>query len=211
MVPVEWVPAASHGGCHPRPAPGPPEAPSVSSHPFDPPLILAIPPGPLRDEVLGSLDSLAGIRVVDHWSGVVEEDSEGGILLLDRALGPEETGRLLHRLVELPGHWSAVLVGRDADGRLRGVPLSPGFPVPLPDLARGDGGGGGLRLVMRSLSRARHDINNPLTSALAEVQLLLLDSGSDPGLAESLEIIQEQLRRIRDLVIGLSRFRPPTG
>jgi signal transduction histidine kinase len=65
--------------------------------------------------------------------------------------------------------------------------------------------------VMRSLSRARHDINNPLTSALAEVQLLLLDGESDPGLAESMEIIQEQLRRIRDLVIGLSRFRPPSG
>jgi len=187
----------------------------VSSHPFDPPFILAIPPGPLRDEVLGALGSAPGLRVEEDWSRALdaelEAESQGGILVVDGTHAREETGGLLHRLMELPGHWSAVLVARDADGRLSGIPVSPGFPIPLPDLARGDGGAGGLRFLMRSLSRARHDINNPLTSALAEVQLLLLDGASDPGLAESMEIIQEQLRRIRDLVIGLSRFRPPSG
>jgi signal transduction histidine kinase len=187
----------------------------VSFHPFDPPFILAIPPGPLREEVLGALAPAPGLRVEDDWSRALEAEleaeSQGGVLVVDGTHAPEETGRLLHCLMQLPGYWSAVLVERDPEGRLKGVPLSPGFPVPLPELARGDGGAGGLRFVMRSLSRARHDINNPLTSALAEVQLLLLDGESDPGLAESMEIIQEQLRRIRDLVIGLSRFRPPSG
>jgi signal transduction histidine kinase len=65
-----------------------------------------------------------------------------------------------------------------------------------------------LGVVLRHVARARHDINNPLTSALAETQLLLMDV--DEGeLRESLETIQRQIRRIRDLVAELSVLRPP--
>ncbi len=63
-----------------------------------------------------------------------------------------------------------------------------------------------LRRVLKDVSVARHDLNNPLTSALAETQLSLMD---EPGgeLQESLETIQRQLRRMRDMLKLLSPIR----
>jgi len=58
------------------------------------------------------------------------------------------------------------------------------------------------------VAKARHDLNNPLTSGLAEVQLLLMDD-HPPEVQESLETIQEQFRRLRDVVADLSRLRVP--
>ena len=60
------------------------------------------------------------------------------------------------------------------------------------------------------VARIRHDLNNPLTSALAEVQLLLFDA-NDEELRESLEVNQNQLRRMRDLIASTSHMRPPRG
>ena len=66
----------------------------------------------------------------------------------------------------------------------------------------------GIRGTLREIAKARHDINNPLTSALAEVQLLLMDV-EDAEVREGLEVVQEQLRRIRDLVAKTGHMRPP--
>jgi signal transduction histidine kinase len=64
-----------------------------------------------------------------------------------------------------------------------------------------------LHRVLLEISRARHDINNPLTSALAETQILLLDV--PPGeVRDGLETVQTQLRRIRDLVAATRHLRP---
>lgn len=60
--------------------------------------------------------------------------------------------------------------------------------------------------TLREISRARHDLNNPLTSALAEVQILLLDA-VDGETRDSLEVIQEQLRRLRDLLSATRHLR----
>jgi signal transduction histidine kinase len=64
-----------------------------------------------------------------------------------------------------------------------------------------------LHWALRVLSKARHDLNNPLTAGLAEVQLLLMDE-HDPEVQESLETIQEQFRRLRDMVADLACLRP---
>ena len=61
-------------------------------------------------------------------------------------------------------------------------------------------------MLLRIASRARHDINNPLTAATAETQLLLMDV-EDGEVRTALEAIEEQLRRIRDLTAGLTRVR----
>lgn len=66
-----------------------------------------------------------------------------------------------------------------------------------------------LREALGQIQRARHDLNNPLTAALAEVQVLLMDaedSGADP---EALLAVQAQLRRIRDLLIDTNHLRLP--
>lgn len=95
------------------------------------------------------------------------------------------------------------------DGRDERSAPSPGgegegAPPPGPD-AEAE-----LERLYERVSRIRHDINNPLTAVLAEAQLLLLDYGEgDEELASSLRVIEEQARRIRDLVAHLSEIRPP--
>ena len=64
-----------------------------------------------------------------------------------------------------------------------------------------------LHGVLVDVARARHDLNNPLTSALAEVQPLLFDE-QDEEARESLEVIQGQLRRMRALIAATSYLRP---
>jgi signal transduction histidine kinase len=59
------------------------------------------------------------------------------------------------------------------------------------------------------VARTGHDVNNALTAALAEVQILLMDLEDEGELREALDIIQEQLRRIRDLVANTGHLRPP--
>ena len=63
-----------------------------------------------------------------------------------------------------------------------------------------------LRSLLKAFSIARHDLNNPLTSALAETQLALMD---EPGgeIQEALETVQRQLRRMRDLLKELAPYR----
>jgi len=50
-------------------------------------------------------------------------------------------------------------------------------------------------------------LNNPLTSALAEVQLLLFDV-EDAEVRESLEVAQTQLRRMRDMIAAARHLSP---
>lgn len=178
-----------------------------------PPIYLVFGPGPERNSVMEALeaDGVDVEGVGDDWTGVVDWSLPGGIVLVGPDLGARRLVALLDEIIGQPGTWSVLLALPGPEGQWRGVPLSPGFPGPLTTLARGEAGGDGFRALLRQLARARHDINNPLTSALAEVQLLLMDGEGGPRILESLGVVQDQLRRIRDLVIGLARFRPPAS
>ena len=54
-----------------------------------------------------------------------------------------------------------------------------------------------------SLAKTRHDLNNRLMAALAEVQLLLLDQAT-PEAKQSYEFIQDELRAMRDLIATMA-------
>jgi hypothetical protein len=95
-----------------------------------------------------------------------------------------------------------------------GTPVSLGWPTGFDEILRWADGAADttvleLRHVLTRVARARHDVNNPLTSAMAEAQLALLDV-EQPGIREGLLVIEEQLRRIRDLVAALRVLRPPS-
>jgi signal transduction histidine kinase len=119
------------------------------------------------------------------------------------AAGPVESGWLPVLVVDVAGQPRMLL------------PVSLGWATNPAELERWVEGAEDaqvleLRHVLTRVARARHDLNNPLTSAMAETQLVLLDA-RDPGLRSGLEAVEEQLRRIRDLVATLRIFRPPPG
>ena len=139
-------------------------------------------------------------------------DESGGVVLLHPALSGGEILELLVGLLRLGSTWSPILVATSGEGEVL-WPLSLGYPLRPASLAVDEPGDGAaeilhLRAVLSELRKARHDINNPLTSALAETQLLLMDAeeGED---REALLQIPTQLRKIRDMVEDLARLRPP--
>lgn len=132
-------------------------------------------------------------------------------------VGPEvpsqETLELARSLAEREDPWIPIVLEAGNGSGPVARPLSVGYPLFLDDLlaeaAEPEKPLLELRTVLRFISQARHDLNNPLTSGLAETQLLLMDV-EEGEIRESLEVIQEQLRRIRDLVASLSVLRQPT-
>ena len=61
-----------------------------------------------------------------------------------------------------------------------------------------------LDRVLEEVSRVRHEVNNALGAAMAETQLLLLDADDDEA-RRSLEVVLQQLRRIRDAMVSVGR------
>jgi signal transduction histidine kinase len=109
--------------------------------------------------------------------------------------------------------WLPVLVEPDPEGGVRARPLSLGWPAAPAELARWVEGELGadvfeLRHVLARVARCRHDLNNPLTSAMAEAQLVLMDS-DDPQVRAGLETIEQQLKRMRDMIASLKAIRTP--
>lgn len=136
------------------------------------------------------------------------------MLLLHPELPPEQLVRALALARRSGADWMPVLVEHAADGAFSLIPVSLGWSTAPAALARwADGDSAAelleLRHVLAHVARARHDLNNPLTSAMAETQLALMDV-EQPDIRAGLETIQEQLRRIRDLVGGLRVLRPPS-
>jgi signal transduction histidine kinase len=116
---------------------------------------------------------------------------------------PAETLQALVRAAAThAGRWTLLLV---RDGRL--VPISAGAPVPpgfVAERLEASPGVFSLRHAGEELARIRHDLNNPLTAALAETQLLRMDSDD-----EALAVIETQLGRLRDLIAELAQWRLP--
>jgi len=126
-----------------------------------------------------------------------------------------DTLQLATTVAQWEGNWIPVVLEEGTgSGPPVARPMSMGYPLFLDDLVAEAADTGRpvleLRTVLQFISRARHDINNPLTSGLAETQLLLMDV-EEVELRESLEVIQDQLRRIRDLVASLSVLRQPSA
>ncbi len=138
-----------------------------------------------------------------------------GVLLLPIELPPDQLVAALNHIAAATteGPWLLLMVERFADGaHSRAIPLSVGWPTPAEQVARWAAGDRDadvleLRHVLARVARGRHDINNPLTSAMAETQLALMDA-TDPVIRASLETLEEQLRRIRDLVASLRSLSP---
>lgn len=154
--------------------------------------------------------------------GTVEEflaaDLEsGGLLLLDPDVPERETRAVASALAGSGAGWSVFRGGvPEAEGgvEIEPVPLPGSCGLPLADVVSRlrrngeDAPRPELCQVLRFVARARHDINNPLTSALAETQLLLLDV-EDPAIRSGLETVEAQLHRIRDLVARLQALPRP--
>lgn len=65
-----------------------------------------------------------------------------------------------------------------------------------------------LRQIVAAVSHARHELNNPLTSILAEAQLLLMDASTlSEDALKSVKAIHEMAARIRDVVRSLQSLR----
>ena len=143
--------------------------------------------------------------------------SAPGVLLLPvRDVPAEELLAALLIAAEAPADapWLPVLVEPGANGEPRARPISLGWPVAPGELARWTQGEPALvlelRYVLARVARSRHDLNNPLTSAMAETQLAQMDA-SEPQVRAGLETVQQQLKRMREMIAGLKVLRPPLG
>lgn len=177
------------------------------------PLYLA---GPALIEVGGvegltwPADTPDAIPVQDLSTFPGADDAPGWILISDE-IDASEVIELLVRLARRTGEWSPLLV---REGPVL-IPLSPGWSQTSAEVGDRLAHGGSparflsYRQAMADLARVRHDINNPLTAALAEVQLGLLDTEPGTELAAGLEVIEAQIRRIRDMVAELTGYRTP--
>jgi len=175
------------------------------------PLYIVAPAGATRDACVAA--AAGNAQVFDPpLQAEAFRDRAPGIVLAD--VSGLDAGALLEAATLLKGpDWVfAVLDGSDPPTVRT---LSSGHPASLTEVALhleddGDGPREGLlelHRVLVEISRARHDINNPLTSALAETQILLLDVPAGE-VREGLETVQTQLRRIRDLVAATRHLRP---
>jgi signal transduction histidine kinase len=191
--------------------------------PADPQLVLITPSGeggPTLGAASrgagGGVESVTVFRTARHF--LSDDVSHGsGCILLPAEIGTGELRLLLRELADRDGPWTPVLVDLE-NGSPRAVPLSVGYPEPLEALLERLSAGDDdaverlplleLRSVLKAVSRARHDINNPLTAALAETQLLLMDIEEGEA-RDAVETVEHQLRRIRDLVARLSSIRAP--
>lgn len=165
-------------------------------------------PGALRDRVMARLDP-DGMTVVTDPATFPDEGSPGVVLLLAEGLEGDAVLELLHRLATGNGEWTPCLV-RERGGEVEVRTLSVGWREDLDAVVSFRNGDDDrlleLRRAAERMSRSRHDINNPLTSGMAETQLLLMDV-EDPEARAALGTIQTQLRRIRDLVAATKGIR----
>ena len=175
------------------------------------PVYIVAPAGALRDACVAALAGHAEVLDPPLRTATLLERAPG-VVLAD--VSGVAAGELVEAATTLKGpDWVFAVLEPTEPPTLR--TLSMGHDSGLSDVARhvdddAEGPRDGLlelHGVLVEISRARHDINNPLTSALAETQILLLDVPAGE-VREGLETVQTQLRRIRDLVAATRHLRP---
>lgn len=163
----------------------------------------------------GVLVQLPTARVYSSLDEILDTGGAPGWVLFSESAPAELLIAAVTRLGQEEGGWAPLLV-RDGPEGPSFTPLILGYSERLDDATprlRGEEDNSGLlsfRALLQDLSRIRHDINNPLTAAFAEVQLLLMDLEPGSETAEALAIVEGQLFRIRDLVAELTAFRAPS-
>jgi signal transduction histidine kinase len=180
------------------------------------PLYVLAPPGPSRDSLLASVGNDASpietTSFLEGWASL-----PAGLVLVDvRSMAPGEILDVLRPVSTAAYGWIIALV--EYGGRaptVRVLSLSPGDTLGRALQAAQDPAGSPgalmeLQRILGEVARIRHDLNNPLTSALAEVQLALMDTEGPEHteIRESLEAVQTQIRRIRDLIASTGHLRP---
>ena len=112
-------------------------------------------------------------------------------------------------IARAPAGWRLAVTDAGPNSAVRSLAFGPNVSVAdaCASNRAADRTGAELTSVLSQVSRMRHDLNNYLTSALAEIQLLLMDVTSD-DLKESYEVIQEQLREIRRAIAATTHLRP---
>ena len=187
--------------------------------PTSPPIEEDSPPKPVYlIEAEGSVRELViqelGCKPTEIFSSVAEFAQLGlepGLVLLGPGLRADQLLVLIAHLGNEGQEWVPICV-TEGPQALEGRALSADGAVPVSTLVRRFRDPEeeepilSMRTVLRIVAKSRHDINNPLTAGLAETQLLLMDV-EDPEIREPLEVIETQLRRIRDLVSDLGRIR----
>lgn len=151
-------------------------------------------------------------RPLDAGELTRELPEGGGWLLLPPDTPAVLLGDLLVELSGVGDPWGVLRANEVGEG-FEFVPLSAGYPVSLEEGTARVGSEGlesgylSLRHVLADLSRLRHDANNALTSALAEAQFMRMDSEEGSELREGLTLVEQQLKRLRDLVGELAGLR----
>ncbi len=169
------------------------------------------PPGPTRD-VFIEVDAHA--RAFEDVAAFAQADElRPGIVVIHQG-GESEAVGLLRELWDAGPGWTLAVADGGDPPTLR--TLSLGLPTGPEALLQHMAGAVGAHVTLIDLREAliqiannRHDVNNPLTAALAETQILLMDAEDESETREALLTVQEQLRRIRDLVASTGHLRPP--
>lgn len=183
------------------------------------PRYLVAPEGVDIATLRSQLEALGPLRVVSGPEELLgTEGSEGaadpGWIFVPAEWAVGRLHRLLIQLADQSGAWSPLLVATDGE-RVSVLPISPGYREEWNSALERMAAAGtpaallSFRRCLEELSRIRHDINNPLTAALAETQLMLMESDLEEDRKESLEVVEAQLRRIAALVAELTTLRAP--
>ncbi len=172
-------------------------------------------------------EGYSDITVVESGAEALGPAAFSDVVLLDNQL-PDATGiDLLPRLLAQPDPPSIIMVTGEGSEELAAKAMrlgaedylvkGPELFEALPSLVERARRNRLLRStkveVERELVRAErlaaigemtvtlhHELNNPLMSALAEVEMLLARTGGDAGLKEAMEVVRTALLRMRDIV-----------
>jgi signal transduction histidine kinase len=176
------------------------------------PVYLVGPPGGRLATVAATLAGSGEPIATEGGAAALVAERRPGIVVLEA--DTMRVGELVGILSALPEEqpWRVALVTDDDPPCLRTISL--GARDTLGDVHRHASNPAStpgclldLDRALAEMSRLRHDLNNPLTAAMAETQLLLLDVSGDEQ-RESLESILQQLRRIRDMLASSRHLRP---
>lgn len=168
-----------------------------------------------------------GITIVDRGAAALEAAGQHDIVLLDNQL-PDSAGvDLLPQLLAFPDPPSVIMVTGEGSEELAAHALrlgaedylmkGPKLLEALPELVERARRNRLLRSakaeVERDLVRAErlaaigemtvtlhHELNNPMTAALAEVEMLLAGNTLSPDQREALQVVREQVIRMRTIV-----------